>query len=335
MTRTYYQPIPHTVAGQGLPLAGGPIRFSMVLRRSRAGVEVMDAADLPDPIIERLSAPRPSVCGVPMNDGARIMGILNVTPDSFSDGGLFDGPGTARGHATQMAADGADILDIGGESTRPGAEFVPADEEIRRTAGVIAGLRGEAGMPPISIDTRKAEVAAAAIDAGAALFNDVSAFTYDADSLGVAAERGVAVCLMHAAGDPKTMQDKPQYDDVLLDIYDYLDARVAAAEAAGISREKIIVDPGIGFGKTLRHNLDLINNLAIFHGLGCPILFGASRKRFIGTLSGVSEASDRLAGSVAAAVDAARQGAQIIRVHDVLATRQALDVANGIWTGKD
>ena len=222
-----------------------------------------------------------------------------------------------------MAA-GADVLDIGGESTRPGAVEVDQAEEIARTAPVIAALRAGGLDLPISIDTRKAGVARAALTAGAGIVNDVAAFGFDPALAGVAAAAQAPVILMHAKGDPVTMQNDPQYDDVLLDVFDFLAARVAVAEAAGIPRARIAVDPGIGFGKTLDHNLTLIRGLSLFHGLGCPILLGVSRKKFIGTLGGEADAARRAPGSVAVALAGVAQGAQVLRVHDVWETRQAL-----------
>jgi dihydropteroate synthase len=252
------------------------------------------------------------------------MGVLNVTPDSFSDGGLHLRLDAALARARALAAAGADLIDVGGESTRPGADPVPEAEEIARVVPVIAALRAEGLGVPISIDTRHAAVAEAAFAAGADLFNDVSALTHDPASLALAARSGRPVCLMHAQGDPKTMQDAPGYDDVLLDVADHLAARVAAAEAAGIPRARLLVDPGIGFGKTLAHNLALIRGLSLLHGLGCALLFGASRKRFIGTLGDAPEPAERMPGSLAVALEALRQGAQVIRVHDVKETRQAV-----------
>jgi dihydropteroate synthase len=252
------------------------------------------------------------------------MGVLNVTPDSFSDGGLHLAPSAALARARALAAEGADILDIGGESTRPGADPVAPAEEIARVVPVIAALRAEGIRTPISIDTRNAAVAQAAFDAGADLWNDVSALSHDEGSPALAARSGRAVCLMHAQGGPKTMQVAPAYDDVLLDVCDFLEARVAAAEAAGIPRSRIFVDPGIGFGKTVAHNLALVRGLALLHDLGCPILFGASRKRFIGTIGDAPVPADRTPGSIAVALEALRRGAQVIRVHDVKETRQAM-----------
>jgi len=252
------------------------------------------------------------------------MGVLNVTPDSFSDGGRHLALSAAMAQARALVEAGADILDIGGESTRPGADPVPLAEELDRVVPVIAALRAEGVKVPISVDTRNAAVAAAAFDAGGDLFNDVSGLTHDPASLGLAAASGRPVGLMHAQGDPKTMQDAPSYDDVLLDVCDWLEARIAAAEAAGIPRDRILIDPGIGFGKTVAHNLSLIRGLAVLHDLGCGVLFGASRKRFIGAIGGAAGPDDRLPGSIAVALEALRQGAQVLRVHDVKETGQAV-----------
>ena len=273
-------------------------------------------------LLQRVRQPRPPIAGLPM-DRPRIMGIVNVTPDSFSDGGRWLDAKAAVAHGLQLEAEGADILDIGGESTRPGAEAIGVDEELRRVIPVIAALVQKARVP-VSIDTRNAEVMRRAADAGAGIINDVAALGYGPDALRVAAGTGLPVVLMHAQGDPRTMQLDPRYDDVVLDVYDWLDARIAACEAAGIPRERIVVDPGIGFGKTVEHNLALVGRLSTLHGLGCPIVLGASRKSFIGRLSGGAPADQRMPGSVAAALLGATQGAQILRLHDVAATRQAL-----------
>ncbi|MBL4918261.1 dihydropteroate synthase [Szabonella alba] len=323
---TVFRPLPQTGPARSdtaLPLAGGWCWFSHaeVLERGRAPL-VIPVAEVPAGALARLTAPR-NLSDLPTTRPA-LMGILNVTPDSFSDGGRFLDAGQAAAQARAMVAAGADILDIGGESTRPGSAEVPEDEEIARTAPVIAALRAEGVETPISIDTRKAGVAGAALAAGANIVNDVAALGHDPALAPLVAERGVPVCLMHAQGDPATMQDDPRYDDVVLDVYDYLEARIAVAEAAGILRARIIVDPGIGFGKTLAHNLALIARLSMFHALGCPILLGASRKRFIGTLSDEPQADRRVAGSLAVALAGAAQGAQILRVHDMKETRQAL-----------
>lgn len=324
----YYRPIvmndPHRPVG-AQTLAGGWSWFSHAERIERSGTRrLVGIDDIPNAVLSRLTAPRAPIAGLSM-DAPRIMGILNVTPDSFSDGGQFDRPDAAAAQAMRMVQEGADILDIGGESTRPGAAQVDVTQEIARTAPVIKAIRAQTDIA-ISIDTRKAAVADAAIDAGAGLVNDVAAFTFDAEMAAVTATAGVPCCLMHAQGDPATMQDAPHYDEVVLDVYDFLDVRVKAAEAAGIRRDQIVIDPGIGFGKTLDHNLALLKNLSIFHGLGCPVLLGASRKRFIGTLGDAPNAQDRMPGSVAIALHAVRQGMQILRVHDTLATRQALSL---------
>ena len=262
----------------------------------------------------------------------QIMGILNVTPDSFSDGGAHNGAEAAIAAGQQMVTKGAALIDVGGESTRPGASFVSPDEEIARVEPAIAGLRARLDKP-ISIDTRKTLVARAALSAGANLVNDVSGFTFDPDLASVCAKASVPVCVMHAQGDPATMQQNPTYDDVLLDVYDYLHDRIEALVTAGLDRNQIIADPGIGFGKTLDHNLTLLNRISLFHGLGVPILLGASRKKFIGTISGTTLASDRIAGSVAVALAAVAQGVQIVRVHDVAKTAQALALWQAVEQG--
>ena len=328
----YYRPL----AQQGLMppgaarLAGGGCWFDRAERLERGAAAVQVAlADVPADWLARLTAPRPPLAGMAL-DRPRLMGILNVTPDSFSDGGRFTNPAAALVQARAMQAGGADLIDIGGESTRPGAAEVPVAEELRRTVPVIAALR--AAMPdlPISIDTRKAEVARAALQAGAAMVNDVSALGYDPGMAAVVASSGAPLCLMHAQGAPGSMQDDPRYGDVLLDVYDAMAARIAVAEAAGIPRSRIVIDPGIGFGKTTAHNLALIRGVALFHGLGCAILIGASRKRFIGVIGGADTPDARMPGSVAVALACVAQGVQILRVHDVGETRQALAVWHAI-----
>ena len=280
----------------------------------------------------RVTAPRPPFAGLAFTRPL-IMGIVNVTPDSFSDGGLYDTTEGAIVHAAELAKDGADIVDVGGELTRPGSDAVEEGEELSRVIPVLEGLAGLHAA--VSIDTRKASVARAAAKAGAKIFNDVSALTYDQDSLAAAAETGLSVILMHAKGEPKTMQDDPRYDDVALEVYDYLALRIEAAEAAGIDRSRIAADPGIGFGKTLAHTLTLLANLSLLHGLGVPLLVGASRKRFISGVAGGETPQSREAGSFAVALVAAAQGAQILRVHDVAGTRQALSVWRASIAGKD
>ena len=257
------------------------------------------------------------------------MGILNVTPDSFSDGGQFDSYDVAVKQALSLLDQGADIIDIGGESTRPGAVEVTVKEEIRRTVPVIAALREAtrdyAQDPVISIDTRKPEVAEAAILAGADIWNDVSALTFSPKSEGLAAELGCPVIIMHAQGRPEDMQDNPVYGDAVFEIKDYLAKRLDALEFAGVDRKNISIDPGIGFGKRQEDNLAILNRLSEFKSLGCPILMGASRKSFIGRIDG-STAERRLAGSLAAALWSMQAGADILRVHDVAETVQAVRV---------
>ena len=252
------------------------------------------------------------------------MGIVNVTPDSFSDGGLYLNSDAAIAHGLQLASEGADVLDIGGESTRPGADEVPADEELRRTEPVVRALA--AAGHSVSIDTSKAEVAAAALDAGARIVNDVTAFRGDSDIAALCAERGCDVVLMHMLGTPRTMQDDPAYDDVVDDVKAFLAERVEAAVGAGVAEDRIWVDPGIGFGKTLEHNLELLRRLGELRSLGRPIIVGTSRKRFIGAITG-READERIGGSVASNVLALVNGADAFRVHDVAQVKEALDVA--------
>jgi dihydropteroate synthase len=263
-----------------------------------------------------------------------VMGIVNVTPDSFSDGGLWLDPGKAIAHARGLVAAGAGILDIGGESTRPGALPVAADEQLRRVVPVLEGLRGVDVR--LSIDTTKAEVAAAAIDAGAEIVNDVTALRDDPDLTGLCADRGVTVCLMHMLGDPRTMQDDPHYDDVVDDVKAFLVERLEHATAAGIAEDRVWLDPGIGFGKTVDHNLQLLGRLDELAAIGRPIVVGTSRKGFIGRISG-EEIEGRVPGTIATNVIALANGAEVFRVHDVAAVAQALDVAaatfRGRWTG--
>ena len=333
--------------GQVLRLAGGMTFFATIelifvsdrdrIRQTLVPVEAFESTlnsfsseigEQARTIFSRLSSPR-----VPLKIGPRfipldqpqVMGIVNVTPDSFSDGGAHPDPGS---HAMDMLQAGAALIDIGGESTRPGAKPVWEGDEIARVLPAIQTLAG--GGAAISIDTRKAAVMEAALDAGAGLVNDVSALTWDDRALELVAARGCPVILMHHQGAPETMQQDPRYDDVLIEVYDWLEARVGAAVAAGIDRTKILIDPGIGFGKTLRHNLAILNGLSLFHGLGCPIVLGVSRKRTIGALSSEAPVEQRLGGSVALAVLGAAQGVQLLRVHDVFETVQAVRVWRGL-----
>ncbi|HHI71611.1 MAG TPA: dihydropteroate synthase [Rhodobacteraceae bacterium] len=329
----YFRPIPMqdaTRPANARSIACGWCWFDRAERITRDGArELVGIAGIPADVLERITAPRTPMAGLTF-EAPHIMGILNVTPDSFSDGGDFIAPDAAVARARKMVATGADMIDIGGESTRPGADFVPVDEEIRRTAPVIKAIRAELATP-ISIDTRKAPVAHAALEAGANLINDVAAFTHDPALAEVASKSGGPVCLMHAQGDPETMQNDPRYDDVLLDVFDFLSERINAAVAAGIPRNRIMVDPGIGFGKTMQHNLTLLRDISLFHALGCPVLLGASRKKFIGVISGAESAKDRVSGSVSVALHAIGQGVQVVRVHDIEATRQAISLQTAIW----
>lgn len=262
-----------------------------------------------------------------ISDDLKVMGVVNTTPDSFSDGGRYDTLEKALGHAQQLIYEGADIIDIGGESTRPGSRAVELDEELRRTIPLIRAIR-EVSTIPISIDTNKPEVMRAAVEAGASLINSVWALQLD-DSLAVAAELGVPVCLMHMQGTPATMQESPQYGDVVAEVKEFLARRIDAALEAGIELEHIIIDPGFGFGKTIEHNLLLLRSLAEFRKLGTRVLAGLSRKKMIGTI--LQKPTDqRLYGSVALAVMAAMQGADILRVHDVAATSDALAMVSAL-----
>jgi dihydropteroate synthase len=313
------------------PLAGGLIGFREVevLARGREP-EILPAdavaALWPEgaEVVERASVPRRGPLGLSL-DRPRVMGVLNVTPDSFSDGGRHASAEAAVAHGLALVGAGADVLDIGGESTRPGSDPTPVAEECDRVLPVVEGLVAAGCPAPISIDTRKAAVMRAALAAGARMVNDVSALAHDPEAAAAAAG-AEAICLMHARGDPKTMQDDPVYEDVLLDVYDYLSDRVAAAESAGIARARVLVDPGIGFGKTVEHNLALIRRLSLMHAIGCPVLLGVSRKGFVGRLSGEKAADRRAAGSIAAGLAGLGQGVQMLRAHDVAETVQAVRV---------
>ncbi|MES2669252.1 MAG: dihydropteroate synthase [Pseudomonadota bacterium] len=261
-------------------------------------------------------------------DRPRVMGIVNVTPDSFSDGGEHDSVDAAVAHALRLAEEGADILDIGGESTRPGADEVSLEEELRRVIPVIERLARETALP-ISIDTSKPEVMRAAVAAGAGMINDVYALRREG-ALDAAAMLGVPVVLMHMQGEPRSMQAAPDYDDVVADVHRFLAERIFSAEMAGISKKKIVVDPGFGFGKNTAHNLALLARLDRFADLGVPVLAGLSRKRTIGELTGRTDPHDRIHGSVAAHLIAAQRGAKMLRVHDVAATVDALKIWNAV-----
>ena len=345
--RTYLRPVgfvdsPFGYDGKVARLAGGLVWFSSVEAIGPREPELVPVERVPDRLAEfgeqaRLAWANLTSARAPLTLGARtvrldqpqVMGILNVTPDSFSDGGQNLEPSTAADGGFAMASAGAAIVDVGGESTRPGAKPVWEQDEIERVLPVVERLA--ASGTAVSIDTRKSAVMKAAIRAGAVLVNDVSALTFDPLSAEAVAGAGCAVVLMHHRGTPETMQVAPRYDrPVLLEVYEWLDERIEAAVAAGIDRSRIVIDPGIGFGKTVQHNLELLNGLAMLHGLGCPVMLGASRKRMIGALSGEAPADQRLSGSLALALKGAEQGAQLLRVHDVAETVQALKVWRGL-----
>lgn len=261
-------------------------------------------------------------------DDPILMGIVNVTPDSFSDGGRYLDTEKAVAHGLRLRAEGANILDIGGESTRPGAAPVSVEEEIARVVPVIQGLAGCGAL--LSVDTRNAATMRAAVGAGAGMINDISALTHDLDALAVAVETGAYVCLMHMQGEPQTMQADPVYKDVFAEVYGYLEGRIAACALAGVNRSRIVIDPGIGFGKSLEHNIILLNRLRDFKSLGVPLLLGASRKRFIEALCPNTSSDRRLPGSLAACLAAYSKGIRAFRVHDVAETAQALAVYHAI-----
>lgn len=316
-------------AGDALPLAQGIAAFTLteiITRKARRFANVREVAGARElaPLLEILTAPRPDFAGLSMAE-PQVMGVINVTPDSFSDGGQAAEHRAAIEQGRRLAAEGAAILDVGGESTRPGSDLVPAEEELARVEPVIRQLAQEGYL--LSADTRKPEVMALAAQAGARILNDVSALTFSAHSGPQAARLGLPVVLMHAQGDPKTMQENPVYEDVALDVFDALEGLIEKAVAAGIPRSRLMADPGIGFGKTFRHNLELMNQLSLFHGLGVPVLLGASRKAFIGAITGEKLAARRMPGSVGMALQAALQGAQVIRVHDVRESVHALQSA--------
>ena len=339
-------------AEDALPLAGGRLTFAaceVIVRdqgsvtRSKATVTQITAwaETAGDPVrrriatlIERLTAARVDFAGRPITRPL-IMGIVNVTPDSFSDGGEHFGPKAAIRHAGELATAGADILDIGGESTRPGADPIAVPDELTRVLPVIGALAGapaDAGRPALSIDTRHADVMAAALAAGAVIVNDVTALTGEPRSL-VAARAARAVVLMHMQGEPRTMNESPVYGDVVLDAYDFLEGRVDACVAAGIDRRRLIVDPGIGFGKEGNQNVGILRSLALFHGIGCPIMLGVSRKGLTAAHERDFAPKERLPGSLAAALFGLARGAQMLRVHDVAETRQAVAVWEALTRG--
>jgi dihydropteroate synthase len=332
--------------GEAMPMSGGAFTWLEVLARRAGGVVAATAplarlrrwsaargptaARRIEQQLAHLTGTRPAWAGLTL-DRPLVMGIVNVTPDSFSDGGRFLDPARAIAHGRALMEAGADILDIGGESTRPGAASVPPEEERRRVEPVIRDLAAAGAV--ISVDTRHAAVMAAALAAGARIVNDVTALTGDPGSLDVIAGSDAAVVLMHMQGEPGTMQRDPHYTLASLDVVEYLEGRITACEAAGIPRQRIVVDPGIGFGKRQRHNLEILSRLALFQALGCGLLLGVSRKSFVAELAGGVAPEARVPGSLAGALHGVAQGAQILRVHDVDATRQALTLWQRIAGG--
>ena len=280
--------------------------------------------DVPDWWKKRWLKKRSDILGMEFGF-PKLMGILNITPDSFSDGGNHVKLDVALNQAKFMEENGVDIIDIGGESTRPGALTVPILEEIKRIEPVISGILARSKIP-ISVDTRKADVASAARKAGASMVNDVSGFTFDPDLLPYCSKYKLPVCVMHMKGSPENMQNNPKYENILIEVFDFLENQIGRLVQAGISRDQIIADVGIGFGKNIGHNLALIKNISLFHGLGVPLLFGVSRKSIISNVAKVEKPSDRVPGSISLAISALGQGVQVFRVHDVAETRQAFDL---------
>lgn len=344
--RLYLKPVGLEPAGPpaARSLAGGPLVFSQCellwraaahpgeVRRCRASVDTLEAwargegaavARWFDAALKRLSRPRPGLGGLSF-DRPSLMGVLNVTPDSFSDGGAFLDPAAAIAHGRRMLEAGAGIVDVGGESTRPRSSGTSADDELARVIPVVSALA--AANIPVSIDTRRARVMAAALDAGAKLVNDVSALTADPDSPTLIAARDAPVVLMHMRGEPATMHLKTDYAHAPLDVYDELAARLEACAAAGIAAERIVLDPGLGFAKTSAQNAQVMAELALYHGLGCAVAIGASRKGLVSAVKRGSTPQERLPASLAAALLALDQGVQVLRVHDVAETAQALSV---------
>ncbi len=339
MSDSYLRPIPLTDPahlGAGLLLAGGWVRFTHLERLSRgAPPKIVAACDVSDAELAPFLAPRAGLAGLTL-DRPRIMGILNVTPDSFSDGGADDSLAATIARGQAILDEGADLIDIGGESTRPGAHTLADGDEIGRVAPVIAGLRAGGVTAPLSLDTRKAAVARAGLAAGASLLNDVSGLRHDPELAHVAAQTDAPLIVMHSIGTPETMQGLAAgaYGAVLLDVYDALAATVTQAEAAGVPRARLMVDPGIGFGKTLAQNLALLERLSLFHGLGCGVLLGVSRKGMIGAIAGESIAARRGPGSAAIGLWALQQGIQMLRVHDIAMHKQAVALWQALALGR-
>ncbi len=319
--------------GLALPLASMPVAFSCAevvegtaLKSKRSLYSVADLRSSVEPALQALIkntvSPRASISGLSL-ERTRLMGIVNITPDSFSEHGEHGRHDLAIAHARDMIEQGADIIDVGGESTRPGAEKISQKEELSRVLDVIHAIAGDGAL--VSADTRRPDVMKQALKAGAKIINDVTALTFEEKSAEIVASSDCPVVLMHIRGEPKTMQNSPYFDDVVLEVYDDLENSMLAAERAGIARKRMVIDPGIGFGKTFSHNLQLLENLSIFHGLGAGLLVGLSRKGFLGAVTGVRDAGKRVHGSIGAAFSCIIQGVHILRVHDLAATKQALD----------
>ena len=322
----YFRPIIRSereIPSNAQIMRGTAFWFTHAVKLSRnSESEIVFAKKIPNHILDKITKRRPKICRISF-DTPTIMGILNVTPDSFSDGGKYSTLNAATEHCMSMVSAGADIIDIGGESTRPGAAELDAAQEISRVIPVLDKVAKEIQVP-ISIDTRKSEVAELAISSGAVIVNDVSGLTFDSKMAEYCINQNLPVCIMHSQGIPETMQNAPKYKNVCLDIYDFLNEQIEKMIDSGMQRSNIIVDPGIGFGKTLTHNFDLLKGISLFHGLGVPILIGVSRKKLIKTVAGLKENEDRVPGSIALALFARSQGVQIFRVHDVKETVQAM-----------
>ncbi|MEI6557656.1 MAG: dihydropteroate synthase [Rhodospirillaceae bacterium] len=353
MTRVYLRPLGLVPADSAPPeaasLAGGRFCFSRlelivrsggsVSRRVLAPGELLawsrgqppDITGRIDTLLANLGRPRPAFAGLTL-DRPRLMAVLNVTPDSFSDGGDFLDPAAAVAHGLALHQGGADLIDVGGESTRPGAAPVSINEEIGRVVPVIRALAARGAR--VSIDSRHAAVMRAALTAGALVLNDVSGLAGDPDSLGLAASSAAPVILMHMQGEPGTMQQAPHYEDAALEVYDWLEQRIDRCRAAGIAPDRLVVDPGIGFGKSLEHNLEILRALTLYHGLGTALCLGVSRKRFIAALSNGEPPRDRVAGTLAASLAGLDQGCQLLRIHDLAAFTQARAVWEGLHPGR-
>ena len=338
MSKTYYRPIVSNMflARQGgFKLADGWAYFDKVevINRNEKS-KITCAKKIPTEVLRKLTGKRPNLLNLSFSS-PHVMGILNITPDSFSDGGIFVDPNVALNEAKKMIDCGVSILDIGGESTRPGAETLKVSEEIERILPVIKKIRTTNSSIPISVDTRKSEVWHISKENGANMLNDISAMSYDKRMASIVKETNTPLCVMHSRGNPKNMKNHAHYENILLDVYDYLENILYKCVIAGIPKKNIIIDPGIGFAKTLEHNLTILKGLSIFHGLGCPILLGASRKKFIGTIGLENNSLKLNSGSVTVALEAINQGVQILRVHDVFEMMQALRLWKSLKVGED